>query len=156
MAQRNLAMHGFESDLYHLDAAIPPFGAAIFDLIKSWGTIHQSERPERIMGEVWQGLKPGGRFIGMMYNRRSVAKAPRRLRQTQTADRPWHSVRDITRNHIESIGTKVYTITEPRALFSGFDAQSLVNHSNEHRIPEMIAQLPPDRWGFLATLRAVK
>lgn len=158
-ARRHLALYGFESDLRHLDAEVLPFADATFDVVYSWGVIHHSEDPARIIGEIRRVLKPGGRFIGMMYNRRSVAVARLWLRHALLAGRPWRSFRDIAWNHIESIGTKVYTIPELRALFgefSDFAARSLITHSDEHRIPGAIAQWLPDRWGFFTTLRAVK
>lgn len=158
-ARRHLALHGFESDLRHLDAEVLPFADASFDVVYSWGVIHHSDNPGQIIGEIRRVLKPGGLFIGMMYSRRSVAVTRLWIRHALLAGRPWRSFRDVAWNHIESIGTKVYTIPELRALFgdfSGFTARSLITHSDEHRIPGAIRQWLPDRWGFFTTIRAVK
>jgi SAM-dependent methyltransferase len=43
-----------------------------FDLVYSWGVIHHSEKPEKIIQEIRRVLRPGGVFIGMIYNRHSI------------------------------------------------------------------------------------
>lgn len=158
-ARRHLGLHGFTSDLKHLDAETLPFEDGTFDLVYSWGVIHHSEDPAAIIAEIKRILKPGGRFVGMFYNRRSVAVARMWIRHALLAGKPLRSFADVSWNHIESVGTKVYTIPELRVLFAGFpdfSAYSIVTHSDEHRIPAAISQWIPARWGFFTAIHAKK
>lgn len=42
------------------------------------------------------------------------------LRYALLVGRPWCSLRDIYANHLESPGTKAYSVAEAKALFSAF------------------------------------
>ncbi|MBI3724778.1 class I SAM-dependent methyltransferase, partial [bacterium] len=70
-----LAAYGFESELRRIDAESLPFEDASFDLVYSWGVIHHSESPRKIVSEIHRVLRPGGTFIGMMYGRRSLPQS---------------------------------------------------------------------------------
>ncbi len=121
--------------------------------------IHHSEKPQRIIDEIHRVLKPGGTFVGMLYNRRSVAVARLWLRHGLLAGKPWRSFDDIAWNHIESVGTKVYSIKEIEALFeaySGVRAWSILCHSDTHRLPALLTQWLPDRWGFFSAVEVTK
>jgi SAM-dependent methyltransferase len=49
-----------------------PFPDGSFDHVYSFGVIHHSPAPERIVGEIFRVLKPGGTFTVMLYNRTSI------------------------------------------------------------------------------------
>jgi ubiquinone/menaquinone biosynthesis C-methylase UbiE len=49
-----------------------PFADASFDHVYSWGVIHHSPKPERIVSEIYRVLRPGGTFTVMLYNRSSI------------------------------------------------------------------------------------
>lgn len=49
-----------------------PFPDKSFDHIYSFGVIHHSPRPERIVGEMHRVLRQGGTFTVMLYNRSSI------------------------------------------------------------------------------------
>jgi ubiquinone/menaquinone biosynthesis C-methylase UbiE len=49
-----------------------PFPDATFDHIYSFGVIHHSPTPERIVREIRRVLRPGGTLTVMLYNRRSI------------------------------------------------------------------------------------
>jgi ubiquinone/menaquinone biosynthesis C-methylase UbiE len=49
-----------------------PFPDGTFDHIYSFGVIHHSPRPERIVSEMRRVLKPGGTFTVMLYNKNSI------------------------------------------------------------------------------------
>jgi ubiquinone/menaquinone biosynthesis C-methylase UbiE len=49
-----------------------PFPDASFDHVYSFGVIHHSPKPERIVEEIHRVLRPGGTFTVMLYNRSSI------------------------------------------------------------------------------------
>jgi ubiquinone/menaquinone biosynthesis C-methylase UbiE len=57
-----------------MDAEQMDFKDEQFDFVWSWGVIHHSARPERIVRQVHRVLKPSGQFRVMVYHRRSLAR----------------------------------------------------------------------------------
>lgn len=49
-----------------------PFDTASFDHVYSFGVIHHSPVPQRIVNEIRRVLRPGGTFTVMLYNRSSI------------------------------------------------------------------------------------
>ena len=49
-----------------------PFSGGTFDHVYSFGVIHHSPVPERIVGEIHRVLRPGGTLTVMLYNRSSI------------------------------------------------------------------------------------
>ena len=49
-----------------------PFPDAVFDHVYSFGVIHHSPAPEKIVKEIYRVLRPGGSFSVMLYNRTSI------------------------------------------------------------------------------------
>jgi len=123
--RRHLALHGLSSQLQQADAEDLPFAEASFDAVYSWGVIHHSERPEAIVREIHRVLRPGGKFIGMMYSRRSLVAYKLWVRRALLNGRPLRSLKDVIWNHMESVGTKAYTSAELHALFGDFPKRRL-------------------------------
>ena len=135
-----LALDGLTSRLQRLDAETLPFDDGFFDVVYSWGVIHHSEHPAKIIAEIQRVLKPGGTFIGMLYGRRSVTALHFWIRHALKAGRPWRTFADVIFHHVESVGTRAYTIPEVRQLFSSFrpGRNDSAHHDQRHgRISEM-------------------
>ena len=154
-----LALYGLESKLQRVDAETLPFADDTFDVVYSWGVIHHSERPEAIIAEIRRVLKPGGVFIGMMYGRRSVLSVKLWIRHALLKGRPWRSLRDVVWNHMESIGTKAYTVPELADLFgrfSKFEGRPLITAYDRSRLPGVVSSILPDSLGWFIAIRAEK
>lgn len=154
-----LALDGLHSNLQRLDAETLPFPDASFDVVYSWGVIHHSEQPQRILAEIHRVLRPGGEFIGMLYGRRSVTALHFWIRYALKAGKPWRSFRDVIANHCESAGTKAYTLPEVRALFSGFsrvETIPLITINDTAGFPRWLSQYFPARWGWFIAIRAAR
>jgi SAM-dependent methyltransferase len=115
-----LAMAGRASDLRVADAEALPFPDASFDLVYSWGVLHHSPDTPRAIREVHRVLRPGGTARVMIYHTYSLVGYMLWLRFALLAGRPTLSLADLYARHLESPGTKAYSIGEARAMFSAF------------------------------------
>jgi ubiquinone/menaquinone biosynthesis C-methylase UbiE len=123
--RERLTLHGLTSDLQVADAENLPFDNDSFDLVYSWGVLHHSPDTPRAIGEVFRVLKPGGEARIMIYHKRSMVGYMLWLRYALLLGRPWRGLKYIYAHHLESPGTKAYTVDEARALFSGFTSTKL-------------------------------
>jgi ubiquinone/menaquinone biosynthesis C-methylase UbiE len=159
LTRERLALYGLRSHLQRVDAEHLPFADGDFDLVYSWGVIHHSERPDRIVAEIARVLKPGGTFIGMLYNRRSVTAWLLWARRALVVGRPWRTPADVIWHHVESVGTKAYTQAEIHELFGAFAdvrTQPILALSDRDRLPRWITQCYPSRWGWFVAIHATR
>jgi len=117
---RRLALFGLESKLTLGDAENLPFASESFDLVYSWGVLHHSPNTPKAFKEVLRVLKPGGTARIMVYSKWSLIGLMLWLRYGLLRGRPFTSLREIYDKHLESPGTKAYTIAEARELCAGF------------------------------------
>ena len=75
MTRARLEQEGLTSDLQTMDAENLEFEDGIFDAVYSFGVLHHVPSPERAFREVRRVLRPGGVFLGGLYNRDSLATA---------------------------------------------------------------------------------
>ena len=152
-----LALYGLTSQLQRVDAETLPFESAYFDVVYSWGVIHHSARPEQIIGEIHRVLKPGGVFIGMMYGRHSMTVLRFWVRFALLRGRPWRSFREVIATHVESTGTKAYTVRELERMFAAFrncSAQPVLTINDTAGWPRWFSQFFPAALGWFIALRA--
>jgi ubiquinone/menaquinone biosynthesis C-methylase UbiE len=69
---RRVEQEGLASSLHVMDAEQLTFEDASFDVVYSFGVLHHTAVPERAFREIRRVLRPGGVFIGGLYNRRSA------------------------------------------------------------------------------------
>ncbi len=155
----HLAHYGFSSQLRRIDAERLPFPDATFDVVYSWGVIHHSEKPEKIIAEIHRILKPRGMFVGMMYRRRSLVTLRTWVRHALLKLKPWRSFRYVLWNHMESLGTKAYTEPELKAMFGNFSACEtipILTPYDTDKLPPVLTRFFPDNWGWFIGIRAHK
>ena len=157
--QRRLDIYGLSSNLQRIDAETLPFEDGSFDLVYSWGVIHHSEHPEKIIAEIHRVLKKGGSFIGMMYGRYSLFSLKLWVTYALLKGKPWRSFANVIWNHMESIGTKAYTVPELESLFSAFnkfEGTPIITPAELNNLPKWIVRLIPTSWGFFIAIKAQK
>lgn len=155
----HLALYGLASQLQCLDAENLNHPDDWFDVVYSWGVIHHSEHPSQIVDQVWRVLKPGGQFIGMMYGRYSLVALKLWVRCALLHLKPWRSLRDVLWNHMESIGTKAYTQSELRRMFSRFRQATItpiLTAYDRKWIPKPFHPLLPEWAAWNLAIRALK
>lgn len=131
--RRRLAAFGLTSTLDVGDAEHLAFPDGTFDVVYSWGVLHHSPDTPAAIEEVRRVLKPGGHARVMIYHTWSLVGLMLWLRYALLRLRPWTSLRTIYARHLESPGTKAYTITEARALFASFaevDVRTTLTHAD--------------------------
>jgi SAM-dependent methyltransferase len=119
-ARRRLALAGLTSRLAVGDAEHLEFPDATFDLVYSWGVIHHTPNTAAAVKEILRVLKPGGEARVMVYHRHSMLAYMLWLRYALMCLRPWRGLSCVVAEHLESPGTKAYTVLEARALFADF------------------------------------
>ena len=128
--RRRLAFAGRHSNLEVADGERLPFPDDSFDIVYSWGVLHHSPNTARAVGEVRRVLRPGGVARVMIYHTHSLVGDMLWLRYALLAGRPRRPMADVYAHHLESPGTKTYTVEEARALFKDFrhvDARSALS-----------------------------
>lgn len=113
--RRRLELFGLKSDLRVGNAEALPFADSTFDLVYSWGVIHHSPDTAKAAREILRVLKPGGRFAVMIYYRYSLIGLMLWLRYGPK------SLDKVYAEHLESPGTKAYSLDGARRLFEGAD-----------------------------------
>ena len=113
-------MFGFRSRLAVGDAENLAFQDESIDWVYSWGVLHHSPDTPRAVQEVLRVLKRGGLAKVMIYHNWSMVGAMLWLRYALLAGKPWRSLRSVYAEHLESPGTKAYSIAGARQLFADF------------------------------------
>lgn len=122
LTRERLEIEGLEADVRVADAESLPFAHDSFDIVYSWGVLHHSPDTPRAIEEVRRVLRPGGTALVMIYHAWSWVGFTLWWLHCAAKLRPWKSPRWAIYHHLESPGTKSYTRTEARQLFSRFSS----------------------------------
>ena len=118
--RKRLSLAGHRSALQVGNAECLAFRDASFDRVYSWGVLHHTPDTAAAIREVHRVLKPGGEARVMVYHRRSIVLLMLWIRYALLSLRPFTSLARIAADHLESPGTKAYTVGEARQLFATF------------------------------------
>jgi len=66
---------GLKGNVLLSDAKLLPFNDSEFDAVYSYGVIHHIPDIEKVLDEIRRVLRPGGIFMGMVYNKDSLLYA---------------------------------------------------------------------------------
>jgi SAM-dependent methyltransferase len=113
-------------DIRVADAENLPFSDDYFDLVYSFGVIHHSPDTVKAIEEIIRCTRYGGLIKLMVYNRRSLNAFYLYLRHGLMSGRPFRSFSDVIYHHMESLGTKAYTMAELKILLSHYPVK--INH----------------------------
>lgn len=118
--QRRFELFGYRSRLQTGDAENLCFADDSFDLVYSWGVLHHSPETPRAIEEVRRVLRPGGVARIMIYHYYSMVGYMLWMRYGLLRGRPLRSLADIYASHLESPGTKCYTVAQAQEMCRNF------------------------------------
>ncbi|MBI4061612.1 MAG: class I SAM-dependent methyltransferase [Elusimicrobia bacterium] len=164
LVRQRLALEGLKADIQVGDAEKLPFAEAAFDSVYSWGVIHHTEDTVRAAREIARVVRPGGRVCVMIYHRHSLVALQCWILHALLRGRPWRSLSEVICRHIESVGTKAYSIGEARELFSSLSSVTVtpvltpydLRISRSLYLPRWVGRFVPDRLGWFLIVEGVK
>lgn len=140
-----------------------PFSDGTFDVVYSWGVIHHTADTTAAARELLRVLKPGGEFCAMVYHRYSLVMLQAYILYGLLQGRPMRSLDEIAREHLESFGTKVYTVADARALFAPVDVHIThvltpydLRYSRFRYLPAYFGRLLPSFFGYFMVIEGRK
>lgn len=157
--RKHLELYGLTSNLQRQDAEELPYEDNFFDIVYSWGVIHHTENPENMVKEIYRVLKPGGLFIGMMYNQHSIVAFKLWIKYALFKGKPMRSFKNVIFHHMESLGTKAYTTKELKLLFREFTTIITIPILTQHDIylsPKFLTPFFPNFLGWYIAIEAIK
>lgn len=120
--RRRLELYGLQSNLRVEDAENLSFPDSSFDIVYSWGVLHHSPDTARAIEQVRRVLRPGGSARIMIYHTYSIVGYMLWARYGLLRGRPGRSLAEIYATHLESPGTKAFTVEETRKMFASFSS----------------------------------
>jgi SAM-dependent methyltransferase len=156
LVRRRLELEGLEGDVRVADAEELPFADDSFDLVYSWGVLHHTPDTPRAVSEIRRVLVTGGEARVMLYSRRSWVAFGLWLRYALASGQPWRTISDVIAAHMESDGTKAYTESELRRLFSCFARVETQRFTTpyDRRVAGPLTRLGGGRFGWFVGVRA--
>lgn len=117
LTTKRLSLQGVTADVRLMDAEKMEFEEEEFDFVWSWGVIHHSASPERIVRHVCRVLKPSGQFRAMVYNRRSAEACASVVRGALTGKLfKGMSLDDIRNYYTDGYIARFYTCSDLSAM----------------------------------------
>jgi SAM-dependent methyltransferase len=91
-------------------------------LVYAWGVLHHSPNTPKAVSEVYRVLKKGAEAKIMVYHKYSLVGYMLWIRYALLRLKPFTSLSEIYSKHLESPGTKAYSVREAKIMFSQFES----------------------------------
>ena len=163
LTRARLSLHGLEADVRRADAESLAFGDDTFDIVVSFGVLHHTPDTETAVSEIHRVLRPGGRFLLMLYHRNSFAYRllfpVKRLIQPSWRGKSAADQVNAVDGSTNPLG-KVYSKSEVRTLLKSFADLEFRTAAMFFRwarlIPTPARRMIESRWGWHLFAKANK
>lgn len=118
------------------DAENLDFESNLFDVVYSWGVLHHSPNTPKAISEVYRVLKPNGEAKIMIYHKWSLVGFMLWIRYALLNFKPWLTLNEIYSEYLESPGTKAYSISQAKKMFSNFKDIKITTLLSPHDLLE--------------------
>ncbi|HST20334.1 MAG TPA: class I SAM-dependent methyltransferase [Blastocatellia bacterium] len=121
LTDERLKLNSVPPEKYRLlstDAENLPFDDNSFDIVYSYGVLHHTPDTYRAFEEVFRVLKPGGSIRAMIYHDPSWTGLMLYVQHALMRGHLNMKMREVVFQHLESPGTKTYTVDEARQFLS--------------------------------------
>jgi len=164
LAVQNAERNQVSATLLNADCESLPFPDGSFDLVYSWGVLHHTSNIDRALHEIHRVLRPQGECRLMLYHRRSLLALQCYLRYGLGRLQPFAPLSRLIAAHVESPGTKAYTLGEVKSLLGRFCSVEVkpvvtvydVRLGRRRFAPPWMLRLIPDRLGWFLLIRTQK
>lgn len=122
LTRERLQLAGVPDEQYSLrtaDAEKLPFGDGSFDIVYSWGVLHHTPDTTTAFANAFRVLRPGGTLKAMIYQVPSWTGLLLVVRYGWLRGNFGMTQKRALFDHLESPGTKAYTMAETRAMLEG-------------------------------------
>lgn len=116
--QKRMELMGLNSTVEQGNAEALNIKDESFDLVYSWGVLHHSPNTPQCIKEVYRVLKAGGKTKIMIYYKYSFVGLMLWARYGLLKGKPLTTLEKIYADYLESPGTKAYSKTEAKAIFT--------------------------------------
>tara|TARA_B100000787_G_scaffold169423_1_gene160569 strand:+ start:190 stop:1008 length:819 start_codon:yes stop_codon:yes gene_type:complete len=116
---------GLTSLLQTDNAEALSFESNIFDAVYSYGVLHHSPNTEKCFEEVFRVLRPNGFAKIMIYHKNAPTGWMLWVRYALLRGRPLRRLSEIYSEHLESPGTKAFTVSEAKNLTKLFSKSEI-------------------------------
>jgi len=113
LAKKNFEHHGLSGDLRVMNGEALEFDDEQFDMVYAHGVIQYTANAQKMIDELYRVLKPGGEFIGMLYNRKGWLNYMSKLFK-------------VGLEHEDAPVLKKYTIAEFREMLRKFSKVTII------------------------------
>lgn len=145
--KNRLDLYGLSAeDVRVADAEHLPYQDNYFDLIYSFGVIHHSPDTIKALEEIIRCTRKNGTIKIMVYNRRSLAAFYHYLKFGLLAAKPFRTFSDVIYHHMESIGTKCFTINEIKMILANYPVEIKKISANVTSYDLLWNKPAPFRW----------
>jgi SAM-dependent methyltransferase len=154
LVRRRLELEGLQADVRVSDAERLPFSDGAFDVVYSWGVLHHTPDSDRAIAEALRVLRPGGRLCVMLYARHSWLAYALWLRHGVVRGR-LRSLSSVVASHMESTGTRAFTVAELRRRFGSLDDLRIehVGTAYDRRVVGPLASMTGSWLGWFLVVR---
>jgi ubiquinone/menaquinone biosynthesis C-methylase UbiE len=164
LVRKRLALENKSAFISQGDAENLPYPNDYFDFVYSWGVVHHTDDTQKAINEIIRVTKDNGTICVMIYHRHSLVGLQCWIINALLKGKPWLSLSEVVYENIESIGTKAFSISEAKSMFSDLSNLKIspivtpydVRLTRSKFLPSWVQSMIPNRLGWFLAIQGKK